>query len=153
VVICLEQGADLHMSQLMPLPLTVSCFSKIHIVFSFLVPALPGSPGKRPVKWLCVSKCGIVCRGKQRGVSAVCRSVCTRQWHRGARLRQLHTAVYSLCGVSRPIRVPVEADPFRSTAEERRCVRVESEECCACTTAGTGTRLAPSLRTSARARY
>ena len=31
VVICLEQGADLHMSQLMPLPLTVSCFSKIQI--------------------------------------------------------------------------------------------------------------------------
>jgi len=26
VVICLERGADLHMSQLMPLPLTVSCF-------------------------------------------------------------------------------------------------------------------------------
>jgi len=29
VVICLEQGADLHMAQLTPLPLTVSCFSKI----------------------------------------------------------------------------------------------------------------------------
>jgi len=29
VVICLEQGADLHMAQLMPLPLTISCFSKI----------------------------------------------------------------------------------------------------------------------------
>ena len=39
VVICLERGADLHMAQLMPLPLTVSCFSKIHIGFTFLVPA------------------------------------------------------------------------------------------------------------------
>ena len=29
VVICLEQGADLHMAQLMPLPLTVSCSNKI----------------------------------------------------------------------------------------------------------------------------
>jgi len=29
MVICLERGADLHMTQLMPLPLTVSCFSKI----------------------------------------------------------------------------------------------------------------------------
>ena len=29
-VICLERGADLHTAQLMPLPLTVSCFSKIH---------------------------------------------------------------------------------------------------------------------------
>ena len=39
MVICLEQGADLHMAQLMPLPLTVSCFSKIQIGFTFLVPA------------------------------------------------------------------------------------------------------------------
>jgi len=42
VVICQEQGADLHMAQLMPLPLTVSCFSKIQIGFIFLVPAHPG---------------------------------------------------------------------------------------------------------------
>jgi len=42
VVICLEPGADLHMAQLMPLPLTVSCFSKIQIGFTFLVPAHPG---------------------------------------------------------------------------------------------------------------
>ena len=54
VVICLEQGADLHMAQLMPLPLTVSCFSKIHIGFTFLVPAHVGSPGKRAVKRVCV---------------------------------------------------------------------------------------------------
>ena len=54
VVICLEQGADLHMAQLMPLPLTVSCFSKIQIGFTFLVPAHPGSPGKRAVKRVCV---------------------------------------------------------------------------------------------------
>ena len=46
MVICLQQGADLHMAQLMPLPLTVSCFSKIQIGFTFLVPAHPGSPGK-----------------------------------------------------------------------------------------------------------
>jgi len=39
----LEQGADLDMAQLMPLPLTVSCFSKIQIGFTFLVPAHPGS--------------------------------------------------------------------------------------------------------------
>ena len=36
MVICLEQGADLHMAQLMPLPLTVSCSSKIQIGFTFL---------------------------------------------------------------------------------------------------------------------
>ena len=57
VVICLERGADLHMSQLMPLPLTVSCFSKIQIGFTFLVPAHPGSPGKRAIKRVCVFVC------------------------------------------------------------------------------------------------
>ena len=51
--ICLERGADLHTAQLMPLPLTVSCFSKIQIGFTFLVPAHPGSPGKRDLKWVC----------------------------------------------------------------------------------------------------
>ena len=54
VVICLEGGADLHMAQLMPLPLTVSCCSKIQIGFTFLVPARSGSHGKRAVKRLCV---------------------------------------------------------------------------------------------------
>jgi len=39
VVICLERGADWHMAQLMPMPLTVSCFSIIQIGFTFLVPA------------------------------------------------------------------------------------------------------------------
>jgi len=52
VVICLQRGADLHMAQLMPQPLTISCFSKIQIGFTFLVPADPGSPGKRAVKWV-----------------------------------------------------------------------------------------------------
>ena len=54
MVIFLEQDADLHMAQLMPLPLTVSCFSKIQIGFTFLVPAHPGSPGQRAVKRVCV---------------------------------------------------------------------------------------------------
>jgi len=49
-VICLERGADMHMAQLMPLPLIVSSFSKIQIGFTFLVLAHPGSPGKRAVK-------------------------------------------------------------------------------------------------------
>jgi len=52
--ICLELGADMHMAQLMPLPLTVSCFSKIQIGFTFLVPAHPGSLEKRAVKSVCV---------------------------------------------------------------------------------------------------
>jgi len=54
MVICLERSADLHMAQLMPLPLTVSCFSKIQIGSTFLVPAHLGSPGERAVKRACV---------------------------------------------------------------------------------------------------
>ena len=56
MVICLERGADLHTAQLMPLPLTVSCFSKIQTGFTFMVPAHLGSRGKRAVKrvYVCV---------------------------------------------------------------------------------------------------
>ena len=59
MVICLVLGADLHTAQLMPLPLSVSCFTKIQIGVTFLVPANPGSPGKRAVKRVCV--CVYVC--------------------------------------------------------------------------------------------
>ena len=55
MVIYLERGADLHMAQLMPLALTVSCFNKIQIGFTFLVPAHPGSPG-----CVCVCVCDCV---------------------------------------------------------------------------------------------
>ena len=54
MVICLERGTDLHMAQLMPLPLTVSCFSKIQIGFTFLALAHLGRPGKRAVNRVCV---------------------------------------------------------------------------------------------------
>ena len=60
MVICLERGADLHMAQLMSLPLTVPCFSNIQIGFTFMVPAHLGSPGKRAVKRVCVKR---VCVG------------------------------------------------------------------------------------------
>ena len=49
MVICLKRGVDLHTARLMPLPLTVSCFSKIQTGFTFLVPAHLGSPGKGPL--------------------------------------------------------------------------------------------------------
>ena len=54
MVICLERDADLHMAQLMPLRLIVSCFRKIQIGFTFLVPAHPGSPGQRAVACVCL---------------------------------------------------------------------------------------------------
>ena len=55
----------MHMAEQIPLPLTVSCFSKIQIGFTFLVPADPGSPGQTAVKWVCVCKGVRVCVCKQ----------------------------------------------------------------------------------------
>ena len=63
MVVCLERGADLHVAQLMPLPLTVSCFSKIQVGFTFLVLANLGSPGKRAANG-CVCVCACVCMSK-----------------------------------------------------------------------------------------
>jgi len=57
MVVCLERDADLHMAQLMLLPLTISCFSKIQIGFTYLVLTHPGSPGQRAIKRLCVCVC------------------------------------------------------------------------------------------------
>jgi len=74
MVIFLERSADLHMAQLVPLPLTVSCFSKIRIGFTFLVPAHPGSPGKKAVKRVCVTVCVCVC------VHA-CVRACVHAWY------------------------------------------------------------------------
>jgi len=86
VVVCLEQGADLHMAQLMPLPLTVSCFSKIQIGFTFLVLAHLGSPGKRAVKRVFVCVCVCVC-------------VCVSNSHRHAR----HEETRPSCRVLRAV--------------------------------------------------
>jgi len=89
MVICLERGADLHMAQMMPLPLTVSCFSKIQIGFTFLVPAHPGSPGQMAVKWVCVCVCVCVC------VSGTCCILAVTPRLSGRRRRQ-HTQVTSV---------------------------------------------------------
>ena len=80
MVICLERGADLHTDQLMPLPLTVSCFSKIRIGFTILVPTHLGSPGKGLLNvcvCVCVRACVRVCV-----CVCVCVSVCEAGFHR-----------------------------------------------------------------------
>ena len=67
MVICLERGADLHMAQLMPLPLTVSCFSEIQIGFTFLVLAHRVVPDNGPLNVrVCVCVC--VCRSWRHSV-------------------------------------------------------------------------------------
>ena len=82
MVICLEQGADLHTAHVMPRPLTVSCFSKIQIGFTFLVPAHLGSPGKGPLN-------GCVCAPRLRTteflLSKVLLSACPFHWQLGCR--------------------------------------------------------------------
>jgi len=75
VVICLKRDADLHVAQLMPLPLTISCSSKIQIGFTFLVLAHPGSPGQRAVKRVCV--CVI--------------STCEREMNKNPSRKKMHT--------------------------------------------------------------
>ena len=56
MVVCLERGADLRMIQLMPLPLTVFCFSKIQIGFTFLVRLIRVVPDKGPLNG-CLCMC------------------------------------------------------------------------------------------------
>ena len=83
VVICLERGANLHMAQLMPLSLTVSCFSKIQIGFTYLVPAHLGSPGQRAIKRVCVC--------------VTYKMAAVINWHRyGTKLRHCYP-MYTLC--------------------------------------------------------
>jgi len=60
VVICLERGANLHIAQLMPLLLTVSCFSKIQIAFAFWYRLIWVVPDKGPLNG-CVCVCVCVC--------------------------------------------------------------------------------------------
>jgi len=85
VVICLQRDADLHMAQLIPLPLTVSCFSKIQIGFTFVVPAHPGSLVRRAVKRVCVCVCVCVC--------VVCYSPCTTTIVTQKRYREIFVTV------------------------------------------------------------
>ena len=59
MVICLERDAYLHVAQTMPVPPTVSCFSKIQTGFTFLVPAHLGTPGKGPLNG-CVLTLGLL---------------------------------------------------------------------------------------------
>ena len=61
----------------MPLPLTVSCFSKIQIGFTFLVPAHLGSSGQRAVKWVCVPVWHYVSMGTSYGPVSVSMSSVT----------------------------------------------------------------------------
>jgi len=57
VVICLERGADLHTAQLMPLLLTVSCFSKIQIGLHFWYRLTREVLENRAIKWVWVCVC------------------------------------------------------------------------------------------------
>ena len=92
MVICLEEDADLHMAQLMPLPLIVSCFSKIRIGFAFLVQE------KGPLNGcvcVCVSVCVVcVC------VCGVCVCACVRACVTSVRHTCAGGSKWQMCRVS-----------------------------------------------------
>ena len=62
MVICLERGADLHMAQLMPLPLTVSCFSKIQFGLPFWYRPTRVVLEKGPLNVCACVCCHILCK-------------------------------------------------------------------------------------------
>ena len=98
MVICLERGAELHMAQLMPLPLTVSCFSNIQIGFTFLVPAHPGSPGQKAVKRVCVCVCAyvwILLKQERVSGSGISWTICkSASWSRQISMQAPHRSVF-----------------------------------------------------------
>ena len=108
MVICLERGADLHMAQLMPLPLTVSCFNKIQMGFTYLVAAHLGSPGKRAVKRVCVciitkvsNALNTLVSGEKPGFQAVSKGLVVLLCAEVVRQRVPdHGAVHSECSAS-----------------------------------------------------
>ena len=95
MVICLERGADLHIAQLMSLPLSVSCFSKIQIGFTCLVPVHPGSPRKGPLNG-CVCVYSLLYHIFQR----LCRVCCTTVYSLCDVIMAVCVCVYSLCDVT-----------------------------------------------------
>jgi len=54
MVVCVVRGADMHMAQRIPLPLTVSCFSKVQIALPFWYLLTWVVLEKRAVKRVCV---------------------------------------------------------------------------------------------------
>ena len=95
MVICLERGADLHMAQLMPLPLTVSCFGEIQIGFTFLVPAHLDSPGKGPL-----NGCVYVLTKLLRCLSSTCHLCACARLHDvwcGSDSRPVQPVLWHLC--------------------------------------------------------
>ena len=85
MVICVERGADLHMAQPMPLPLTVSCSSKIQIDLHFWYRLTRVVPVKGPLN-------GCVC-------------VCVQQWliNRMRRGPSVYMLLLIACHVTLPV--------------------------------------------------
>jgi len=82
MVICLERGVDLHMAQLMLLPLTISCSSKIQIGLPFWYRLTWVVPDKGPLKG-CVCVCVRAC---------ACMWVCVRAFMLLVGLQEGHPA-------------------------------------------------------------
>ena len=94
----------MHMAQLMPLPLTVSCFSKIQIGFTFLAPAYPGSPGQRAVKRVCVAFGPLLPNNKLRCYCDVMRVDGRCLWRLLLRAAAAHLQAAEVNSAQRPVR-------------------------------------------------
>ena len=147
MVICLERGADLHAAQLMPLPLTVSCSSKIQIGFTFLVPGHPGSPGQRAVKRVCycVCVCGVVSALRRVAERAQRDHHVSRLPRRHGPARRRHRVHVDDTGAARPLRPaelqrPAARRPGRRRTVYRRqlrpSARLQRDRCVASAGAG-----------------
>ena len=122
--LCLERGADLHVAQLMPLPLTVSCLGKIQIGFTFLVPAHRGSPGQRAVKrvHVCMSVCMYICACRHiKGLSLVHNNIETIPTGFFGRLQSLRYLRLDDNAIS-----VVQADTFHGLEESLRVLELNN---------------------------
>jgi len=75
--------------------LSVSCFSKIQIGFTFLVLAHPGGPGQRAVKWVCNCFVQVMCSARFRcRTQSTCRLSRTTALYTASSVRRI-IATYS----------------------------------------------------------
>ena len=128
MVIRLERSADLHIAQLMLLPLTVSCFSKIRIDFALLVLAHPGSPRQRAVKQVCVCVCVCIVHFMCHDIVALYLGIkmfiIEYLYNRFPRFKQHHDSVYKIWQ-----QLPTDAileDQYKRSLVDRVCSLTDS---------------------------
>ena len=130
MVICLEWGAGLYMAQLMPLPHTVSCFTKIEIGFTFLVVAHPGSPGKKRPLNVCMCVCVVAHPVVLENIHRICVLIYNCS---------ISGILYSvLCVGDKYLKISGWWSDHTRRSEESGIWSDNGQQCCCCTGANTG---------------